>query len=281
MNSAHTPSLSEFCKIAGVSRSAFYGWLKRPEVTTQDELRLKELFIEKKGKYGVRRLKMLFERRFKTRINIKKIKRIKRKFGLVTRIRRRSKFRAIFKAGEEHTVAPNLVQRNFSPVEDINILSADVTELSYMGGKKAYLFGVKELKSRKLVHYEVKATPTIDLVTIGMSDFLGKLPEEIRKKTIIHSDQGFQFTSLQFRSLVDSFGVLQSMSRKGNCLDNAPIESFFGHFKDEVEYWKCSDLNELKEMVKIYVAYYNVERPQWTLKRKTPAEAGAELGLVF
>jgi transposase InsO family protein len=240
-----------------------------------------DLFNEKKGRYGYRRLKMLFERRFKLKINIKKIRRIKRKFGLETKIRRRSKFRAIFKAGEEHTTAPNFVQRDFSPNEDVHILSVDVTELSYLGGRKAYMFGVKELKSRMLLHYEVRENPTIDLVVTGMSEFLNKLPKSLRKKTIIHSDQGFQFTSLQFRSLLSSFDVLQSMSRKGNCLDNAPIESFFGHMKDELDFKRCSNFREVRSMVKDYVSYYNFERPQWSLKRKTPAEAGVKLGLVF
>lgn len=224
---------------------------------------------------------MLFERRFNTKINIKKIKRIKRKLSLETVVRRRSKYRAIFKAGEEHTTAPNLVQRNFSPSEDVNVLSADITELSYRGGKKAYLFGVKELKSRMLVHYEVKESPTIDLVVESFSGFLEKLPRYLRRKTIIHSDQGFQFTSAQFRSVIDGNEILQSMSRKGNCLDNAPIESFFGHLKDEVDYKNCCSFGEVKAMVKEYVSYYNFDRPQWSLKRKTPAEAGVELGLVF
>jgi transposase InsO family protein len=224
---------------------------------------------------------MLFERRFKIKINIKKIKRIKRKFGLETRVRRRNKYRAVFKAGEEHTTAPNIVQRNFSPLEDVNVLSADITELNYMGGKKAYLFGVKELKSRMLVHHDVRESPTIDLVIGGFSEFLRKLPRDLKRKTIIHSDQGFQFTSLQFRSVVDANEILQSMSRKGNCLDNAPIESFFGHLKDEIDYKKCSSFKEIKAMVKEYVSYYNFDRPQWSMKRKTPAEAGVELGLVF
>lgn len=224
---------------------------------------------------------MLFERRFKRKINLKKIRRIQRKFGLKTRIRRRSKFRAIFKSGEEHTTAPNIVQRNFSPVEDVNILSADVTELSYLGGRKAYMFGVKELRSRMLLHYEVKEAPTVDMVVNGMAEFLKKLPKSLRKKTIIHSDQGFQFTSLQFRRLISSFDVLQSMSRKGNCLDNAPIESFFGHMKDELDYRRCTNISEVRDLVKNYVSYYNFERPQWSLKRKTPAEAGVKLGLVF
>lgn len=240
-----------------------------------------ELFNEKKAKYGVRRLKMAFDRRFKTRINIKKIKRIKKKFDLQTKVRRKSKYREGFVKGEEHSVAPNLVQRNFSPEEDVVILSVDITELNYMGGRKAYLFCVKELQSRMLVHYSVKERATLDLVIEGLSKYLMSLPDYIRRKVIIHSDQGFHFTNYQFRALVDSCEVIQSMSRKGNCLDNAPIESFFGHLKDELEFKRCTNFTELRSMVKKYVSYYNFDRPQWSLKRKTPAEAGAELGLVL
>ncbi len=276
-----SPSISDFCKLGGVSRSAFYEWLKRPSTVSEDELRLLELFKEKKGKYGVRRLKMAFDRRFSTQINIKKIKRIKRKFDLQTRVRRRSKYKAAFVKGEEHAVAPNLVQRNFSTDEDVNILSVDITELSYMGGKKAYLFGVKELRSRMLVYYALRERPTLDLAVAGLDDYLMSLSESVRQKTIIHSDQGFHFTSYQFRVALDRCEVLQSMSRKGNCLDNAPIESFFGHLKDEADYKRCGSYKELGEVVKKYVSYYNHDRPQWSLKRKTPAEAGAELGLVF
>lgn len=150
-----------------------------------------------------------------------------------------------------------------------------------MGGKKAYLFAAKELKSRKLVHYAVKERPTMDLAIEGLDYYLMNLPKDIRRKTIVHSDQGYHFTSLQFRSLLNFYEVSQSMSRKGNCLDNTPIESFFGHLKDEIDYKKCSTFNEVRDVVKSYISYYNNERPQWSLKRKTPAEAGVELGLVF
>ena len=275
------PSVQELCTIAGVSKSAFYHWLKRPSITTKDELQLVNLFNEKKGKYGVRRLKMAYERRHKTPINIKKIKRIKRKFDLQTQVRRRNKYRAVLLKGEEHTVAPNMVQRNFSPEGDLLVLSADVTELGYRNGKKAYLFGLKELKSRKLVYYALKERPTIDLVMDGIGRYFGNLSAETRAKMIVHSDQGFQFTSLQFRTMLTEYGISQSMSRKGNCLDNAPIESFFGHLKDEIDYKRCSDFGEIKKVVKQYISYYNEKRPQWSLKRKTPAEAGVELGLVL
>ncbi len=268
--------------MARVSRNAFYEWLRKPfKAPSDNELKLIGLFNEKNARYGVRRLKMAYERRFKVLINIKKIKRIKRDFGLITRIRKKNKFRAIFIKGEEHKVAPNLVQRNFSPTKDMNILSVDITELIYKGGRKAYLFVMKELRNRSIGHYKVMERPTLDLVVEGLQDYLMSIPKEIREKTIIHSDQGFHFTSYQFRSILKICGVKQSMSRKGNCLDNAPVESFFGHLKDESEYRACDTFKEVKGVVKKYMRYYNHERPQWSLERKTPAEAGVYVSLVL
>ncbi len=98
---------------------------------------------------------------------------------------------------------------------------------------------------------------------------------------IIHSDQGGHYTGRSFREEIKKLGLRQSMSRKGNCLDNAPIESFFGHLKDDVDYKACKNFVELREMITEYMNYYNNERPQWGLKQKTPAEAGAELSLFY
>lgn len=123
-----------------MSRSGYYKWKERkPTAASADENLVISLFNEKKGKYGVRRLQMLIYRRYKLNINIKKIKRIKRDFGLVTVIRRKSKMRLIFKTGEEHKVAPNLLKRNFIPITKRTYFSTDVTELPYIGGRKAYL----------------------------------------------------------------------------------------------------------------------------------------------
>ena len=89
---------------------------------------------------------------------------------------------------------------------------------------------------------------------------------------IIHSDQGIHYTSPNFSYACEQLNLIQSMSRKGNCLDNAPMESFFGHFKDEVDYKSCKTFEELKLKISEYIDYYNNKRKQWTLKKMTPAE---------
>ena len=264
-----------------MSRSGFYSWLKRPKSEASfEELLIIDLFELKKGKYGIRKLKMCLEKKTGLIFNLKRIVRVKKKYNLETKIRRRSKMRALFKTNDEHRAVANIIQRNFNPKIDEQLIVTDVTELSYLGGKKAYLSAYKDLRSKKIVHYSVNQRPTLELVMSGLDQFLKSMDKKERDKMIIHSDQGYQYTSHAFREKLKSYGIKQSMSRKGNCLDNAPIESFFGHLKDESEYKNCRKWEDLKKEIDRYIKYYNDERPQWGLKRKTPTEVGAN-NLVF
>ncbi|MFT4415170.1 IS3 family transposase, partial [Fredinandcohnia humi] len=103
------------------------------------------------------------------------------------------------------------------------------------------------------------------------------LNENIHPEAILHSDQGFHYTHPEYQKRVRELGLLQSMSRRGNCLDNAPMESFFGHFKDEVDYKEARSLVELKYMNDDYMDHYNNLRKQWTLKKMTPASYRSHL----
>lgn len=169
---------------------------------------------------------MLIYRRYKRTINIKKIKRIKRDFGLITEVRKKNKMRLIFKAGEEHKVAPNILKRDFIPITKRTYFSTDVTELPYLGGRKAYLSAMKDLATNEIVHFNILQRPTGDLVTTNLEQVFEKYSSLIRSRMIVHSDQGVHYTSEAFRAKLEKLGITQSMSRKGNCLDNSPIESF-------------------------------------------------------
>lgn len=263
------------CALAGVSRSGFYAWKTRPLLPPSlDEEAVIEIFNNKNKKAGYRTIKMLFERRFKRAINHKKVRRIKRDFNLLTLIRRRSKFRAIQAKGQEHLVAPNLVQRNFV---DPQLVLVDLTEMRIKGGQRSYVFAMKNALTREIVGLDVAANPSVELVTKTVKSFF----KSATSTYTLHSDQGTHFTCGEYRKVLQNSLMVQSMSRKGNCLDNAPIESFFGHLKDEIDYKECRSIDELRRMLKGYVDYYNNERPQWDLERKTPAEARVELGLVY
>jgi putative transposase len=220
---------------------------------------------------------MEIERKYGLNFNLKKIVRIKKKFDLKTAIRKKNIYRASFKRGEEHTVFPNLLEQNFNPASSETHLSTDITEFHYEKGQKAYLSAVKNLRTKEIVSFEVAARPTIDMVTLNLDKYLKSFSQKQKTKILIHSDQGAHYTSTQYRYLLEKHKVTQSMSRKGNCLDNSPIESFFGHLKDEVDYKACKSFKELKKKIKKYIIYYNTERPQWGLKRKTPAEARVKL----
>jgi putative transposase len=233
-----------------------------------------KLFELKKKKAGYRTLKMIFERKFKKTINIKKVRRIQRQYNLITSIRRKSKYRALNAKGMEHSVAPNLVKRNF---KNPNLVLVDITEMKMRGSQKAFVFAMKNALTREIVGLNVSTRPSVSFVIDTVEEYLRSSPKQI----MLHSDQGLHFTCREYRLLLKKWNTVQSMSRKGNCLDNAPIESFFGHLKDEIEYKNCSSIGELKKKLKSYVDYYNNERPQWCLKRKTPAEARVELSLVY
>ena len=189
--------------------------------------------------------------------------------------------KAFFKQINEHKVIPNILKRNFNPKENEVFVSTDITELSYLGGQKAYLSAYKDLRNKKIIHYHLSQRPTLELVMTGLDKLLGNTNKKMRDSVIIHSDQGFHYTSSAFRQMLKKHGIKQSMSRKGNCLDNASIESFFGHLKDESEYRRCRNWSELVKEIDSYIKYYNDERPQWGLNKKTPAEAGANMNLVF
>lgn len=217
---------------------------------------------------------MIFERKNRKVINIKKVRRIKRDFKLITKVRRKNKFRALNAKGMEHSVAPNLVQRKF---EDSNLILVDITEMRIRGGQKTFLFAMKNALTREIVGFNVSTRPSVSLVTETVESYL----KTAQKALMFHSDQGMHFTCKDYKEVLKKWDVIQSMSRKGNCLDNAPIESFFGHMKDELEYKNCKTIGDLKRKLKSYVDYYNNDRPQWSLKRKTPAEARVQLSLVY
>jgi transposase InsO family protein len=206
-------------------------------------------------------------------MNTKKIARIKREYGLPTKIRRANPYNIPFKKGREHIVAPNLVGQQFKVSMPDQVYSTDITYLPYSGGI-GYLSATKDLATKEIVAYNVNQTMNIDTGFIGLKELLGS---RNLSGVMIHSDQGVHYTHPSYVDLMGAHGVIRSMSRKGVCLDNAPIESFFGHMKDEVDLKGYKSYEELKEGLENYVKYYNTERSQWNLKKMTPREYRSHL----
>ena len=178
----------------------------------------------------------------------------------------------MLKATQEHSVMPNLLNREFKQGIPGKVLLTDITYLYYGKGQKAYLSTIKDSSTNEILAYNVSDRLTLDLAT----DTLIKLKNNRRIKFVegafIHSDQGSHYTSPTFQKHVKILGLRQSMSRRGNCWDNAPQESFFGHFKDEAYIKPCNSLVELKKEIRSYMTYYNNFRYQWNLKKMTPVE---------
>lgn len=204
-------------------------------------------------------------------MNHKKIQRIKNKYGMITKIRRRNPYKMILKKTSEHRIFENKLNRNFKQTEPFKVFSTDITYLPYKGNKTAYLSAVKDLASKEAVAWNLSQHLEMDIV-LGTIE---KIKENVKlplSGIMIHSDQGVHYTNPSYIDMIKEMGMVQSMSRKGNCIDNAPIESFFGHFKDDVEYKDCKTLEELKTKVDEYMNEYNNERHQWGIQKMTPVE---------
>ncbi len=266
------------CSLANVSRSGYYAWLQatdtRQKREESDELEIeliKWIFDQKNEKVGALQMKMILENDYDVVMNHKKIRRLMRKYDLKAKIRRANPYRRMLKATQEHRTCPNLLDRQFDQEEPGKVLLTDITYLYYGRGQKAYLSCVKDGSTKEIVAYNVYSSLEMNLVYQTL-DKLVEATVHFHPEAILHSDQGFHYTHPLFQEKVKKVGIRQSMSRKGNCWDNSPMESFFGHFKDHVNYKNCENLTQLKQVVNEFMEEYNSHRYQWGLMKMTPAQ---------
>jgi putative transposase len=255
-----------------ISKSVYYSYDQaKKSFDYNDYLLVKKYFDKSRCKHGIRQLRMAIERGEGLIFNEKKIARIKNKYGLETIIRRKNKYRLFAKNKQEHDTFPNLLSRSFKQKIPNKVYSTDITQINY-GDKKAYVAAVKDLCTNEIVGKSISNRIDIKLTNSAIDKALKKLTREERKGLMIHSDQGFHFTHISYRLKLLKNGVTQSMSRKGNCIDNAPIESFFGHLKDILDVKSCKNIEDIKKEVTKKINYYNHRRPQLGLKKMPPSE---------
>ncbi|MBP0727361.1 IS3 family transposase [Bacillus sp. RG28] len=273
--------VTHLCEIAGVSRSGYYNYFsekskeQRKLKNKKDEIVKKTILkaLHFKGrKKGARQIKMTLEGQFQVVYNLKRIRRIMKKYGIICPIRKANPYRRMMKATKEHRVAPNLLNRQFKQDIPGKVLLTDITYLFYEKGQKAYLSTIKDGTTGEILAYHLSDRMTIDLAINTLLKLKKNRNFKKAKDALIHSDQGFHYTHPDFQKLVKKLGLRQSMSRRGNCWDNAPQESFFGHLKDEASIKACKNLDELKNEIKRYMTYYNHYRYQWNLKKMTPVQ---------
>ncbi len=204
-------------------------------------------------------------------MNHKKISRIMKKYHLFVKIRSRNPYKVIAKKTQEHRTFENKLNREFNQSIPFKVFCTDITYLFY-NRRLAYLSVVKDVCSGEIVAWWLSNNLSMDIVikTIESLKNNNDLPLESLAKVMIHSDQGFHYTNPEYIKEIKDLNMIQSMSRKGNCIDNASVESFFGHFKDDVDYKECKIFTELNLLVGEYIEYYNNERYQWDLKKMTP-----------
>jgi putative transposase len=272
------------CKLTGVSRSGYYEWLKnsekhaiREEQDYQDYLLLRCIYDAFKGKIGYRGLYMALEELLENPMNHKKILRLMRKFNFFAKVRRANPYKNIAKATKAHRTVPNHLNRAFDQDEPGKVFLTDITYLQYRKSQSAYLSCIKDVATREIVAYALSTSLKMTIVYRTLEKLEEALDGNIHPEAMIHSDQGVHYTNPEYQERVKNIGLLQSMSRRGNCLDNAPMESFFGHFKDEVDYQEANNLSELKKMIDEYMEHYNSTRKQWNLKKMTPAQYRSHL----
>jgi len=252
------------CDIAKVSRSGYYRWLKNKGKEDKDYsqyLLVKEVFDKGKGKYGWRQVQM----GLKIKMNHKKIKRIMKKYGLAAKIRRKNPYKAIMKKTAEHRTFTNQLDRSFNQTEPYRFFCTDITYIPF-NNRLAFLSAVKDIASKEVVSWNLLPHIRMELVL----EMIDKMKPY--QNALIHSDQGFHYTNPEYIQRIKRLEMKQSMSRKGNCIDNAPIESFFGHLKDDIDYKSCKTFEEVKMLIENYIYYYNNGRRQWDLNKMTPVE---------
>jgi len=257
------------CKFFGVSRSGYYGYVRRRGLLPRNT----ELagFIAECQKscgktYGYRRVQIWLERKKSLHLNPKTILHIMNKYGLLSEIRRLKKYRQM---GQQLHKYENILNRNF--VAD-RPNAKWVTDISYIHTTQGvlYLSMIRDLFDNSIVAYKTGTEQTVNLVLNTIKLAMEK--ETVAGELHLHSDQGFQYTSQAYFNLTKDYGITPSMSRRGNCYDNALAENFFSILKTECIYRrKLSSFDEARQLIDEYIDFYNNERIQ-TKTHLTPLE---------
>ena len=211
---------------------------------------------------------MELEKDYQMVVNHKKIIRIKKEYGLKTQVRCTNRHRKSFEKVRKWCIAENILNREFNQKLPEQAYATDVTYLILNNGLTCYLSAIKDLGPKEIAAHEVSESHDVKLAI----NTLEKLERDETKEAIMHSDRGGIYTSFQYMQKLKDMNLIRSMSRSGECLDNASIETFFGHLKDEVNYKNCKNIEELRDKIDKYVYYYNNGRYQWNLKRMAPKE---------
>lgn len=263
----HNHGLKYLLRAARLSRSVFYYWQAKrlePDADRQAKARIQAVFHEHKARYGYRRVTL--ELRLQgLSMNHKKVQRLMQGMDLRAKVRRR---RYVSYRGEISRIAENHLNREFDAPKPRQKWVTDITEFN-VAGRRLYLSPVMDLFNQEIVSYRVSGSPNAKLVNDMLDDARALLePDE---QPMLHSDQGWLYQLTGFRERLAASQMIQSMSRKGNCLDNAVMENFFGHLKSECFYGeRFESVEDLETEIHDYIEYYNNRRIKAKLKGLSP-----------
>ena len=254
--------LKDLLELSGLARSTYYYYLKHQSCDKYkvEKQAIQEIYINNKGRYGYRRILMVLNSKGYT-LNHKTVLKLMRSLGVKGKQRKNDKYHSY--KGEVGKVADNLLKRDFYAEKPFEKLTTDVTQFK-VGNEKVYLSPVMDLFNREIVSYSISSSPML-------SGLFAKLPKNATP--IFHSDQGWQYQHAEYQRLLAQHSITQSMSRKGNCMDNGAMENFFGRLKVEMFYGeKFDSVASFTDHLKRYIDYYNNERISLKLKGMSPVQ---------
>ena len=272
-------NISALCEIAGVSRSGYYRWLnaeesriKRNNSDAEDFQLILAAYQYRGYDKGARSIYMrLLHQSPPVIMNLKKIRRLMDKYGLFCPIRKANPYRRMAKALRTSNVADNLLERRFTELGPRMVLLTDITYIP-CNGAFCYLSTILDAFTRQILAHVVSESLEVDFVLETIQLLIQNHGISLQAESLVHSDQGCHYTSYKFIQLIKDSELRQSMSRRGNCWDNAPQESFFGHMKDEINIKVCLTFIDVKATIDDWIEYYNNERYQWQLAKLAPNE---------
>lgn len=269
MELRHQYDLELLLNQTNMARSSFYYHQKQFKSSDKYQVikeLIKSIYHKHKGRYGYRRITDELNNKGLI-INHKTVLRLMKLIGLksIIRVKKYKSYK-----GEQGKIAPNLLERNFKAAAPNQKWATDITEFN-VSGKKLYLSPIIDLFNQEIISYELTERPVFNQVAMMLKKAFKKIPNNTN--LTLHSDQGWQYQMKQYQHLLKEKGITQSMSRKGNCLDNAIIENFFGTLKSELFYiQKFASVEELKHEIKQYINYYNNERIKSNLNKMSPIQ---------
>ena len=244
------------CAALDISQRTYYKYRNSEDKDYYDYLIIKEIFDESKGTYGYRRICEGLLIKYGVIFNHKKVQRIMNKYNIKPNYIKKRKYPKYKRI--ESNVKPDLVKRNFNPEKENQIWTTDITYLIFKE-KRAYLSTILDLYNRKVVAYKISKFNNNQLVIDTLNEAIAKRKDV--HGLIIHSDQGFQYTSFEYKAICESNGIQISMSRKGTPIDDSPMESFHGILKKETLYNNnITNLEEYIVLVEDWIEFYNTIR---------------------